>query len=136
MPEPVIDIQQLCFSYVTQPVLEDITLAIQPNEIAAIVGPNGSGKTTLLKVMLGLLQPNRGSIRVLGLSPERARPRIGYIPQHLSLDSRFPISVLDVVLMGRIGYGRFGFFSRADKHKAMSVLEEVNLSEKASAHFF
>ena len=67
---------------------------------------NGGGKTTLLRIFLGLLVPQRGTVRILGVSPQEARSRIGYMPQHVSLDTSFPVTAQDVVLMGRMGCGQ------------------------------
>jgi zinc transport system ATP-binding protein len=80
--------------------------------------------------MLGLLRPLRGDVRVFGLNPEEARPRIGYMPQHLQLDPQFPATVMDVALMGRLGHGkRYGFYSRQDKEIAAKALDQVGLYE-------
>jgi zinc transport system ATP-binding protein len=68
-----------------------------------VVGPNGGGKTTLVKLILGLLTPERGEIRVFGQPPRRARLRAGYMPQHVQFDAQFPVTAMDVVLMGRLG---------------------------------
>jgi zinc transport system ATP-binding protein len=128
MDTPVIAIEGLSFSYDGSPVLEDVNLTVREHDYACIVGPNGGGKTTLLKLILGLLRPTRGSVRVFGGSPEESRPRIGYMPQHAQLDPQFPVSVLDVVLMGRLGNGRrLGPFRKADKDLAAEALREVGL---------
>ena len=78
--------QNVTFAYDGPPVLEDVTLSIEPGEFVSLVGPNGGGKTTLLKLILGLLEPARGEVRVLGKPPKRARASIGYTPQHLQFD--------------------------------------------------
>ena len=78
---PVIDVRDVCFSYGTQEVLHNVSFQIGRRELVAVVGPNGGGKTTLLKLLLGALAPRFGSIRVLGATPEEARPRVGYVPQ-------------------------------------------------------
>jgi zinc transport system ATP-binding protein len=91
-----------------------------------MVGPNGGGKTTLLKLILGLLKPDRGSVRVLSQKPERARRRIGYMPQHAHVDPQFPVTVMDVVLMGRLGRGRLvGPFRGDDRERARAALAET-----------
>jgi len=127
---PVIQIEGLTFRYDSGgPVLEGVTLTIYELDFASIIGPNGGGKTTLLKLMLGLLTPTSGRIRMLGMSPVRARPRIGYMPQHAATDSKFPVQVLDVVLMGRLGPGRgLGPFSRRDRDAAVESIARVGLA--------
>jgi zinc transport system ATP-binding protein len=126
---PVIEVEDLAFAYGDgQPVLEDVGFTIDEHDFACVVGPNGGGKTTLLRLMLGLLQPSAGSIRILGASPIRARPDIGYLPQHAMLDVSFPVSVMDVVLMGRLkATRRVGPYSRADRDAALESLAEVGL---------
>lgn len=91
------------------PALEDINLDIQEGSYVGILGPNGAGKSTLLKVILGLIEPTRGQVLVFGENPRRLRRAgtlIGYLPQKPLGQPQFPVSVLDVVLMGR--YGRIG----------------------------
>jgi zinc transport system ATP-binding protein len=129
-----IDIAGLHFAYGEVPVLEDVTLAVAPGEFLGLVGPNAGGKSTLLKLILGLLKPSAGRIRVLGEPPRRARRRIGYVPQYPGFARDFPISVEDVVLMGRFGLGfglrsglggRLGPWARADRAAASAALDEV-----------
>ena len=138
-PEPsIIKIDKLNFSYHENPVLENVNLEIVKGELASIVGPNGGGKTTLLKLILGLLKPASGSLEVFGRSPEEARRRIGYMPQHAQLDPQFPISVLDVVLMGQVdlcGSGLFGGFPKQAANIAKEVLAEVGLAGYAQKSF-
>ncbi len=127
---PIISIKNLSFSYQDNSVLEDVNLDIDPGELASIVGPNGGGKTTLLKLVLGLLKPDQGVIKVFGTTPEKARSRIGYMPQHAQLDPQFPISVLEVVLTGRIdqcGKGLNGAFPRTAAGHAEAALDEVGM---------
>lgn len=95
-------LENVSFAYKQGKILEDVTLFIHPGEFASIVGPNGGGKTTLLKLILGLLKPDRGQIRIFGKPPEQARQKIGYMPQYAPLDMNFPATVMDVVLMGRL----------------------------------
>ena len=110
------------------PVLEGINLSIKPNDFLGIIGPNGGGKTTLLKVILGLIKPSHGKVWVMGQTPEKGRKFIGYISQSNLFDRDFPISVFDVVLMGR--YGETGLFRRyeeEDKKIATEVLKTVDM---------
>lgn len=85
-------------------------------DFVSIIGPNGGGKTTLLKLILGIYQPDRGSIELYGTSPHRARNRIGYVPQTQRYDPKFPARVMDIVLMGRLDKTRLtGPYRREDK---------------------
>jgi zinc transport system ATP-binding protein len=126
---PAVEIEGLSFRYGGRHwVLRDVDLTIQRLDFASVIGPNGGGKTTLIKLLLGLLEPDRGSIRVLGTSPERARTRVGYLPQHVTIDASFPIRVLDVVLMGRLAPSRpLVRFGRDDRRAACAMLERVGL---------
>ena len=116
---PVIEISDLWFSYDGRPVLRGVNLTIGTEHRVCMVGPNGGGKTTLLKLILGLLKPSRGKVRVFGQPPEVARGRVGYAPQHTEFDPEFPVSVMDVVLLGRLGKAPvFGPFGRSDRRAA------------------
>jgi ABC-type Mn2+/Zn2+ transport system ATPase subunit len=88
------------FSYPALDVLEDVSFHFHSGEFIALVGPNGSGKTTLLKLILGLEQPQKGAITLLGQNPKKSSSLIGYVPQHASYDPTFPITVQEVVRMG------------------------------------
>ena len=93
---------QVTFSYGGPPVLEDVSFAIAEGEFGAIIGPNGGGKTTMLKLMLGLLETQRGFVRIFGLKPDTARRSMGYLPQHPRLDPQFPVTVADGAGSGTI----------------------------------
>lgn len=127
----VIEIEGLSFAYPLTPVLENVTFSIARGDFVCMVGPNGGGKTTLLRLMLGLLAPTRGTVRVFGRPPVEVRRRVGYMPQHTQLDPQFPVRVSDVVLMGRLGGRRCGPFSRADRARAAAALHEVGLADYA-----
>jgi zinc transport system ATP-binding protein len=127
---PVVEIKNLDFSYDGHLVLQDINLTVAAQDFMGVVGPNGSGKTTLLKLVLGLLQPRRGSVRVFGEAPERARRRIGYVPQQADLDRSFPISVLDVVLIGRLGVSpAFWRYGKADYLAAEAAMDQLKIRD-------
>ena len=99
----LLNFTNVTFSYNgIQPILENTNLSISCGEFACVVGPNGGGKTTFIKLILGLLKPSSGNIKVLGNSPKNARNAIGYVPQHTKFDNSFPVTVLDVVLMGAL----------------------------------
>ncbi|MBA7673490.1 Manganese transport system ATP-binding protein MntB [subsurface metagenome] len=110
------------------PILEGINLSIKSNDFLGIIGPNGGGKTTLLKVILGLIKPSRGKVSVMGQPPFKGRKFIGYISQTNLFDRDFPISVFDVVLMGRYSKtGLFHRYSEEDKRTALEVLKTVEM---------
>lgn len=100
---PAIALHGVDFAYDGRLILEEVDFTIPAGDFVAVVGPNGSGKTTLLKLILGLLRPRRGEVRVFGETPERARRRVGYVPQQASHDASFPATVHDVVRMGGLG---------------------------------
>ena len=87
--------------YGSRPALEHVDLAIEPGTLLAVVGPNGAGKSTLLKVMAGLLAPWSGRVEVLRAPAGREARRIAYVPQAELVDWQFPVTVRDVVTMGR-----------------------------------
>jgi len=125
---PIIAVHDLWFSYNGNLVLKEVNLGIHSGDFVAVIGPNGGGKTTLIKLMLGLLEPDRGIIRVLDKEPREAAPGIGYVPQDISINRFFPISVQDVVLMGRMqGGGGWWHFSRKDRELVRSALEELEM---------
>ncbi len=130
-----IEFAGVSFSYNSTRVLNNVNLTIGNREFACIVGPNGGGKTTLIKLALGLLKPAAGRIRLLRDSPVNARKRVGYMPQNAQVDSRFPVLVLDVVLMGRLGQRPFGRYSKDDRAIARRSLEEVGLAELADRSY-
>jgi len=130
MSEEVIRLDDVWVKYGDFTVLEEVNLSVQNLDFLGIIGPNGGGKTTLLKVILGLIKPIRGSVTVLGDSPEKSRRFIGYVPQISQFDREFPVTVLDVVLMGRLG--RKGFlrkYSEEDEKIAYEALESVEMLE-------
>ena len=100
---PPIAIERMSVGYGGPPVLTDVDLTVREGELVALVGANGAGKSTLLKVIVGLLTPSTGTVRVLGTEPHLAAPRIAYLPQAEELRWDYPLRVDDVVAMGRIG---------------------------------
>jgi zinc transport system ATP-binding protein len=127
---PAIEMRDLSFAYDAAPVLSDVELMIAERDLVCLVGPNGGGKTTLLKLMLGLLVPQRGEIKVFGRSPRDARRLIGYMPQHTQFDPSFPVTAIDVVLMGRLcGVRKLGPYRAIDRHAADAALAEVGLAD-------
>jgi len=133
--EPVIALDDVTFAYDGAQVLEGVTLRIHEREFISVVGPNGGGKTTLLKLMLGLLRPAKGEVRIFGAPPRQVRGRIGYTPQHALYDPQFPVTVMDVVLMGRLEHHWGGRYSAHDKQAAARALEEVELESMGGRPF-
>ncbi len=123
-----ISMEDVWFAYRSAPVLRHVHLSIAEKEFVWMVGPNGGGKTTLLKLILGLLSPSRGTVRVFGEAPSQGRRCIGYMPQQAHVDPQFPVEVRDVVLMGRLGKSRaLGPYRRRDIEAAEAALREVGL---------
>lgn len=122
------------FAYKQRNILEDVNLMIHKGEFASIVGPNGGGKTTLLKLLLGLINPGKGTIRIFGKPPDQTRQRIGYMPQYAHLDTDFPATVMDVVLMGRLSIKTL-WFSKNDRKEALLAINEVGMSDFVTAGF-
>jgi zinc transport system ATP-binding protein len=130
-----IDFSHVSFSYDGEPVLHDATFGVGEREIVCIVGPNGSGKTTLLRLILGLVKPRQGTVSVFGEPPQRVRHLVGYVPQQTLYDPEFPVNVLDVVLMGRLGRTLTGAYSAQDRAAAHQALAEVGLADMVSRPF-
>jgi len=127
----IIEVQNVTFSYIDEEVLKNITFNIHRGDYLGIIGPNGGGKTTLLKIMLGLLKPDKGTIKIFGQEIKNFKDwyKIGYIPQKaINFDLNFPITVEEVVAMGR--YGKRGLFKMAnakDKELIKKSLIQVGM---------
>ncbi len=106
----LIEINHLSLAYENDIILENINLQVDPLDFLAVIGPNGGGKTTLLKLLLGLIEPQQGSVEIMGMPPGRLGGRIGYLPQYTTVSNSFPISVRDAVLMGKVAPGLKGVF--------------------------
>ena len=130
-PHTVIELDDVWVSLGGHTVLEGITLSLKERMFLGVIGPNGAGKTTLLKVVLGLVKPDRGTVRVLGMSPRQLRHElhhIGYMPQTVLFDPSFPVSVFDVVMMGRVCcIGPLRLASRSDRRAVSESIGIVGL---------
>ena len=122
----LINFRNVSFRYKNQRILEEVDLSIHQGDFVSVIGPNGGGKTTLVKLALGLLTPESGRVLLYGRKPRQTRALAGYIPQYSLFDPQFPVSVLDVVLMGKMGNSKF-FFSKSDKEAALTAVSQVGL---------
>lgn len=132
----VLELRNVWYSYGRRPALEDVSIAIPAGSFAALIGPNGAGKSTLLRLILGILRPQRGTVSLFGKPPGQHGQPIGYVPQGINLPKGFPLSVADVVLMGR--YGNLGLVrrpSRADREWVSRSLAQVGLEHLAQRRF-
>jgi len=129
---PIIEFKNVSFAYGDHPVLENVSFSVMEDEFFALIGPNAGGKSTLLKLMLGLLEPDRGEIRVFDRAPAAVTRRIGYVPQRAAFHPRFPISVCEVVMLGRLGNApAIGGFNATDRAVAAAALEAVEIADIA-----
>ena len=122
---PAIEIHDVTAAYRKRPVLWDIDLEIKQGQLVGLVGPNGAGKSTLLKVVMGLMKPLSGYVKIFGELTNIRKAQIGYVPQRESVDWDFPTDALDVTLMGR--YGKMSLFGRPKKSDIKSALNCLDL---------
>jgi manganese/zinc/iron transport system ATP- binding protein len=130
---PPLEIHDMTVAYHRKPVLWDIDLTVPEGQLIGIVGPNGAGKSTLIKAVLGLVPLASGKIEIYGRPYDEQRRLVGYVPQRETVDWDFPVSALDVVLMGT--YGRLGWFRRpgaAERRDAERCLAQVGMAEFAN----
>lgn len=135
---PIIELNQLSFSYPSTSVLRNVSFCIYPGEFIGIIGPNGGGKTTLLKLLMGFLKPTQGIIKVLGETPSAHKHsmHLAYVPQALRFDRDFPISVEEVVLSGLLSrLPWYGHFRLQERQAARQALENVGLSHLTTYPF-
>ncbi len=127
-PLPAVDAHSTSVTYGENTVLNDVTFAVPSGAFVGIVGPNGAGKSTLLKTLVGIIEPSAGSVHIYGINPSRSRGLVGYVPQSESVNWVFPVTVWDVVMMGRTpSLGAFRYETRDDKHAVMDALHRVGL---------
>jgi manganese/zinc/iron transport system ATP- binding protein len=129
MPAPPLEIHDMTVAYHRKPVLWDIDLVSPEGKLIGIVGPNGAGKSTLIKAVLGLVPLASGKVEIYGQPYARQRHLVGYVPQRETVDWDFPVTALDVVMMGT--YGRLGWCRRpgaAQRRLAESCLEKVDMA--------
>ena len=129
----IVRFDDVYFNYGDYTVLEDISFSILEDDMLAVIGPNGGGKTTLLRLILGLLKPTKGTVKLFGENPAKTRKFAGYLPQQKAINFNFPISVFDTVLMGRYkGIGRS--YKKEDKDAAIEALDTVDMADFRDRH--
>jgi ABC-type Mn2+/Zn2+ transport system ATPase subunit len=129
-----LSLRGVCAGYFGRDVLDEVAFDVDLGDFVGIIGPNGSGKSTLLKVIAGLHAAQCGSVSIFGGPPDPRRRIVGYVPQAESVNWTFPVTALDVVLMGR--YGRLGLFhnpKKADVESARDALAEVGMADRADS---
>lgn len=130
--QPVLDVQHITVRYNGRAALEDVTFHLHESERVAVVGPNGAGKSTLFKVVAGVLPPTSGEVKVFGSRPG-GHVCIGYIPQRSQVDWNFPVTVADVVMMGRSAkLGPLNWPHKRDWEHVSHALETVDISNLAA----
>jgi len=132
----ILQLEDVWFSYGSTPVLEGVSLQVPAGSFAALIGPNGAGKSTILRLILGILKPLKGTVSLFGSTPGKRGQTIGYVPQGMDLPKGFPLSVEDVVLMGR--YGNLGPVRRPgkdDRTRAAEALDQVGMVHQIQRRF-
>ena len=135
MENTVLQIKDLTVAYQNNVVLQNVNLSIPSGNLVGIIGPNGAGKSTLLNAIMHLIPKIEGEVKIKGESLKTIRKQVAFIPQRDSVDWNFPISVLDLVLMGR--YVKLPWYKKItdlDKQQALNCLEKVNMLNFADKH--
>jgi zinc transport system ATP-binding protein len=131
-----VEIENLSFAYSNTLVLEDVNFSIREGEFIGVIGPNGGGKTTLLNLLMGFLKPIRGKIQLFGKPPQAMGKKIGWVPQHFRFDRTFPITVLEVVLAGRLAITKaFGGYTKEDERAARKAIEKMGMEKQIHTTF-
>lgn len=127
LPHPL-EIHDLTVAYNQKPVLYGIDVEVKEGSLVGIIGPNGAGKSTLIKTVMGMMKPEDGYIKIFGEPGKKAITRVGYVPQRESVDWDFPVTAMDVVLMGRFGHTRwYKRVSKRDRLFAAECLEQMDM---------
>ncbi|MFW5782630.1 MAG: metal ABC transporter ATP-binding protein, partial [Candidatus Muiribacteriaceae bacterium] len=118
----VVEIRDVYYSIKEETILENISLTVRENEFLALIGPNGGGKTTLLKLLLGIIKPDSGEIRISGKKPGDRTNHIGYIPQNINNNSDFPASVKSIIETG------FSYWDKKSEDRIQEVAQKLGVS--------
>ncbi len=128
----IVELNNISINYGKTIVLDNIDLSIKQGDFLAILGPNGGGKTTLLKIILGVIEPTSGTVKLFGDVPEKKRHLTGYVPQNAFIDYDFPITVWETVLLGRLsGKSFIRKYSDLDQQMVKDALEKVEMIDYA-----
>jgi len=133
--EPIVEIKSVTCGYEKQRVLTDVSLHIMPGDFVGLLGPSGSGKTTLLRTVLGAVDIYEGEVLVNGVATSKKRPRVGYVPQLETIDWNFPVTVQEVVMMGRTMENRlFPWYRKEEKELAAEMMDRLGILGLANRH--
>ncbi|MBP1988102.1 metal ABC transporter ATP-binding protein [Halolamina salifodinae] len=130
----VVEVEDVMFAYSDRPVVEDVSLEVEQGDFLGLVGPNGSGKTTLLELMIGLRRPDSGSVRLFGQPAHASETgkRVGFVPQDVAeTEGEMPVTVREVVRMGRYPRRLFGRFTDEDRAAVDAALRRVEIEDLA-----
>lgn len=132
----MIELSNVSFGFEGQPVLKKVSLRVQQGEFIGIMGPNGGGKTTLLKLLMGFLRPQQGTLSIQGHSAAKARSLIGYVPQTHRTDRDFPITLLELVMLGALSkISWLGLYPKEIKERALHLIEQLGLMPHLNRSF-
>ncbi len=132
LQNPVLEVHDLMVSYSGKPALWGVDFTLPKGSITGIIGPNGSGKSTLLKSIMGLVPLTSGYVRIFGEPLNNVRHRVSYVPQRESVDWDFPVSALDVVMMGQYAQiGVLGKIRQSHRDFAKECLDQVGMADFA-----
>ncbi|MCH7737115.1 MAG: metal ABC transporter ATP-binding protein [Chloroflexi bacterium] len=133
--EPIVEFKAVTCGYEKQEVLTDVSLRIMPGDFVGLLGPSGSGKTTLLRTVLGAVDIYAGEVLVNGVATSKKRPRAGYVPQLETIDWNFPVTVQEVVMMGRTMENRlFPWYRKEEKDLAAKMMDRLGILDLANRH--
>ena len=133
--EPIVEIKAVTCGYEKQRVLTDVSLNIMPGDFVGLLGPSGSGKTTLLRTVLGAVDLYEGEVLVNGVATTKKRPRVGYVPQLETIDWNFPVTVQEVVMMGRTMENKlFPWYRKEEKDLAAEMMSRLGILDLSDRH--
>ena len=130
MSQPVIEINDLSFSYERKQILKNVSLELKDHGFYIFLGPNGGGKTTLIKLIMGILSPRKGNVKVYGQSPKNKRENFGYIPQSLQFDPIFPLTLFEFIHQGLLSQLPWhGRWPKWTYEKVEQMLDQFSLKD-------